>query len=63
MEQGKETLRMYKVTQVLALFGYKVRAGSETIIDPYHILLHYMNQKVRVSLKTKPYAQVLYWSS
>ena len=53
LEQGKETLRMDKVTQVLALFGYKVTPGFEKIMDPYNILLNYTNHQVTISLKDK----------
>jgi len=53
LEQGKETLRLDKVNQVLALFGHKVAAVPEKIKDPYDILLNYTNHKVRISLKDK----------
>ena len=53
LEQGKETLRMDKVNQVLSLFGYKAVPGNERIKDPYEILLNYTNKNVRITLKNK----------
>ncbi len=53
LEQGKETLRMDKVNQVLALFGYQSVPGNERIKDPYEILMNHTNKNVRVSLKNK----------
>jgi y4mF family transcriptional regulator len=53
LEQGKESLRLDKVNQVLALFGHKVASTPYKIKDPYDILLNYTNHQVRVSLKDK----------
>jgi y4mF family transcriptional regulator len=53
LEQGKETLRMDKVNQVLALFGYQVIPGAERVKDPYEILMNHFNKKVQVFLKNK----------
>ena len=53
LEQGKETLRMDKVNQVLALFGHQVVPGTERIVDPYEILKNHFNRNVRVLLKNK----------
>lgn len=53
LEQGKETLRMDKVNQVLALFGHQVMPSPEKIMDPYEILLNYMNHNVRIGLKDR----------
>lgn len=53
LEQGKETLRMDKVNQVLALFGYQVSPAPGKIMDPYDILLNHMNRSVRIKLKDK----------
>lgn len=53
LEQGKETLRMDKVNQVLALFGYQVVPGGGRIKDPYEILLDHLNRNVHVYLKNK----------
>ena len=57
LEQGKETLRMDKVNQVLALFGYKLTPGTEKMKDPYEILMNFynnhFNKNVRVFLRNK----------
>lgn len=53
LEKGKETLRMDKVNQVLALFGYQVVPGTERVEDPYEILKNHFNKNVRVFLKNK----------
>jgi y4mF family transcriptional regulator len=53
LEQGKETLRMDKVNQVLALFGYQAVPGNERIKDPYEILMNYSNKNVRIHLNLK----------
>lgn len=54
LEQGKETLRMDKVNQVLALFGYQVVPGASRIKDPYEIMLnHFVGKNVIVFLKNK----------
>lgn len=51
MEQGKETLRMDKINQVLALFGYDLIPGKE--MNPYEILEKYTTGKVKIYLKNK----------
>ncbi len=53
LEQGKETLRIDKINQVLALFGSQLITGSTKVKDPYEILLHYINQNVRIYLNNK----------
>jgi len=57
LEQGKETLRMDKVNQVLALFGYKLIPGTAKMKDPYDILINFysnhFNKNVRVFLRNK----------
>jgi len=53
LEQGKETLRMDKVNQVLALFGHQVMPSPGKIMDPYEILMNYMNHNVRIGLKDR----------
>lgn len=53
LEQGKQTLRVDKVNQVLQLFGYTLSPSPIRIIDPYDILLQYLNKSVRVYLKNK----------
>lgn len=53
LEQGKETLRMDKVNQVLALFGYQIVPGTQKIKDPYDILINHFNINVHIYLKNK----------
>lgn len=53
LEQGKETLRMDKVNQVLALFGYQIVPGTQKIKDPYDILMNHFNINVHIYLKNK----------
>jgi y4mF family transcriptional regulator len=53
LEQGKESLRMDKVNQVLALFGYQAVPGPGRIKDPYEILLNHTTTNVQVYLKNK----------
>jgi len=53
LEQGKETLRMDKVNQVLALFGYQMVPGAGRVKDPYKILMNHFNRSVHVFLKNK----------
>jgi y4mF family transcriptional regulator len=53
IEQGKETLRMDKVNQVLALFGHQISPSSMKIKDPYEILINHFNRNVHISLKNK----------
>jgi y4mF family transcriptional regulator len=53
LEQGKETLRIDKVNQVLALFGYKMIPGSNRILDPYQIFFSYSNIAVHIYLKNR----------
>jgi y4mF family transcriptional regulator len=53
LEQGKETLRMDKVNQVLALFGYQIVPGTQKINDPYDILINHFNINVHIYLKNK----------
>jgi y4mF family transcriptional regulator len=49
LEQGKTTLRMDKVNQVLALGGYSLAPSKE--LDPYHIYRNHLHQLVKISLR------------
>jgi y4mF family transcriptional regulator len=49
LEQGKTTLRMDKVNQVLALGGYSMVPSRE--VDPYDINRNHFNKPVKISLK------------
>jgi y4mF family transcriptional regulator len=53
LEQGKESLRMDKVKQVLQLFGYTVAQASDKIMDPYEIHRYHYNRSVVIQLKNK----------
>ncbi|PWT71147.1 MAG: hypothetical protein C5B59_18795 [Bacteroidetes bacterium] len=53
LEQGKETLRIDKVNQVLALFGYKMVPGIGRLLDPYEVLLNHSNIAVHLYLKNR----------
>lgn len=53
LEQGKETLRLDKVNQVLQLFGYVLSPGSKRKKDAYEILMNHVNRNVHVYLKNK----------
>lgn len=52
LEQGKETLRMDKINQVLSLFGAQMRAERDSI-DPYKIWMNHFNKGVIITLKNK----------
>ncbi len=52
LEQGKETLQLNKVNQVLALFGFGLIPGRQAI-DAYDILWNYFNQAVKVTLTNR----------
>lgn len=51
LEQGKQSLRMDKVNQVLALFGYKVSTELTRKPDQWEIIMHHMNHNVNIYLK------------
>lgn len=52
LEQGKQTLRLDKVNQVLSLFGFCV-SPAKLHIDPYYIFWNYFNKAVKIILKNK----------
>lgn len=51
LEQGKTTLKMDKVNQVLELFGYQLIPAKE--LNLYKIRREHFNKPVRISLKNK----------
>jgi y4mF family transcriptional regulator len=53
LEQGKKTLRLDKVNQVLQLFGYTLSPGAQRKKDPYEILMNHFDKNVHVYLKNK----------
>ena len=52
MEQGKETLQLDKVEQVLSLFGYQLTPSKQQT-DPYNIFWNYFNKAVKITLTNK----------
>ncbi|MBL1278710.1 MAG: helix-turn-helix transcriptional regulator [Fluviicola sp.] len=60
MEQGKETLRLDKVNQVLSLFGFRM-SPAKIELDAYEIALNFKNdirlkyftRAVKITLKNK----------
>jgi y4mF family transcriptional regulator len=52
MEDGKETLRLDKVNQVLALFGYSLTPNNQPL-DAYSVVFNYLNRGVKITLTNK----------
>jgi len=52
MEQGKETLQLNKVEQVLNLFGFQLTPGKQQN-DAYDIFWNYFNKAVKITLINK----------
>lgn len=52
LEQGKQTLQLDKVNQVLSLFGYSV-SPTKLHIDPYNVSLNFFNKAVKIFLRNK----------
>lgn len=52
LEQGKETLQLDKVEQVLGLFGFQLTPNKQRI-DPYDIYWNYLNMSVKIVLSNK----------
>ena len=52
LEQGKETVQLDKVNQVLSLFGYTV-SPTKLKIDPYTIFWDFFNKAIKVFLNDK----------
>lgn len=53
LEQGKESLRLDKVNQVLALFGYRVAPASIRETDQWEMIRNNFNRPVQIHLKSK----------
>jgi len=51
-EQGKQTLQLDKVNQVLSLFGFCV-SPTKIHIDPYFIFWTFLNKAVKITLNNK----------
>lgn len=52
LEQGKSTLQLNKVEQVLRLFGFQLTPNKQ-LIDPYDIFWNYMYKGVKITLSNK----------
>ena len=52
LEQGKETLQLNKVNQVLALFGFNLSPEKQHI-DAYDIFWNYFNKAVKITLTNR----------
>jgi y4mF family transcriptional regulator len=52
LEQGKETLQLDKVNQVLALFGFNLSPVKQHV-DAYNIARYYYNKAVKITLTNK----------
>ncbi len=52
LEQGKETIQLDKVNQVLALFGFSLSPDNQKI-DAYDIFWNYFNKAVKITLTNK----------
>ena len=53
LEQGKGSLRIDKINQVLSLFGYKMFPGDNRIFDPYELQIKYVGKPVHILLKDR----------
>lgn len=52
IEQGKQTLQLDKVNQVLSLFGFCV-SPTKLHIDPYFIFWNFFNKAIKITLNNK----------
>ena len=52
MEQGKQTLQLDKVNQVLSLFGFCI-SPTKLGIDPYFIFWNFFNKAIKITLNNK----------
>jgi y4mF family transcriptional regulator len=52
LEQGKQTLQLDKVDQVLSLFGYCV-SPTKLGIDPYFIFWNFFNKTIKITLNNR----------
>ena len=52
MEDGKETLQLNKVNQVLALFGFSLTPNKQRL-DAYDIFFNYLNKPIKLILTDK----------
>lgn len=52
LEQGKTTLQLDKVQQVLHLFGFQLTPNKQHL-DPYDLFWNYLNKGVKITLSNK----------
>src|SRR5690606_24915646 len=52
LEQGKESLQLDKVEQVLHLFCFQLTPNKQ-LIDSYHVFWNYLNKSVKITLFNK----------
>ena len=52
LEQGKETVQLDKVNQVLSLFGYIV-SPTRLNIDPYTVFWNFFNKAIKIIMNDK----------
>jgi y4mF family transcriptional regulator len=52
LEQGKKTVQLDKVDQVLKLFGFELIPGKQQL-DPYDIFWNYLDRPVKITLKNR----------
>jgi len=52
LEQGKSSLQLDKVEQVLHLFGFQLTPSKQRL-DPYDIFWNYLNKGVKITLFNK----------
>lgn len=52
LEQGKKTLQLDKVEQVLTLFGFELIPGKQQL-DPYDIFWNYLDKPLKITLKNR----------
>ena len=52
LEQGKETLQLDKVNQVLTLFGFNLSPVKQQL-DAYDIFWNYLNKAVKITLTNR----------
>ena len=52
LEQGKETVQLDKVNQVLSLFGYTT-SPTKLKLDPYTIFWNFFNKAIKIALSDK----------
>lgn len=52
LEQGKPSVQLDKVEQVLGMFGFQLTPNKQTL-DPYEIYWNYVNKGVKITLFNK----------